>query len=265
MSYICLAYISHPSFYYDPSHGSFLPRSWAGMVVHYDCSLVVSAQNSSLVQTIPNTALREAAGHGTEVYLQKIHFAKVAMGTVMSTRGTDSRDTHSILRSSIVIPRENSSTQTLTRNFLWSASLWHHLHTETTLTGTFRHFWVPCGYAAVPKQLWGHEHELKQSMQMVLEKGYFIPWMKRTQYFRHPYSATGARHRYVLLPSWSSSSSDTSFAVQHKNTLPGALGCGSRTAAEEISVLAAWLQWQGSWLLLLWTSLLHLQHLFLSP
>lgn len=89
MSYICPAYIPHPSFYYNPSLGSFSTPSRAGVVAHYDCSLAVSGQNGSLVQTTPNTALREAAGHSTEGYLQKIHFAKVAMGTVISTRGTD--------------------------------------------------------------------------------------------------------------------------------------------------------------------------------
>lgn len=85
MSYICPTYIPHQSFYYNPSLGSFSTPSRAGIVAHYDCSLAVSVQNGSSVQT----TLREAAGHSTEGYLHEIHFAKVAMGTVISTRGTD--------------------------------------------------------------------------------------------------------------------------------------------------------------------------------
>lgn len=65
----------------------------------------------SSAQTTPTTAGREAPGHGTEVYLQKIHFAEVAMGTVISTERTDSRDTQSISKPSIVIPWEKGSTQ----------------------------------------------------------------------------------------------------------------------------------------------------------
>jgi len=81
-------------------------------------------ERRTVAQTTPNTASREAAGHGTEIYLQKIHFAKVAMGTVISTRGTDHRDTCSILKPSIIMPREKCNTHTLPRNFWWSSSLW---------------------------------------------------------------------------------------------------------------------------------------------
>lgn len=49
-------------------------------------------QNRSSAQTTPTTAGREAPGHSTEVYLQKIHFAEFAMGIVIPTKRTDSRD-----------------------------------------------------------------------------------------------------------------------------------------------------------------------------
>lgn len=61
----------------------------------------------------PNHSWKGGPGHSTEVYLQKIHVAEVAMGTAISTKRTDRRDTQRILKPSIAILWEKGNTQKL--------------------------------------------------------------------------------------------------------------------------------------------------------